>query len=505
MKKYLLAIIILFLVSRLYKLDLIPNSVYWDEASIGVNAYSLSQNLKDEWGEFLPIHFRSFGEFKLPIYIYTVAIFQKLLGPTELSIRLPAVLFSLITIFLTYLIAQKIFKSKIISLFSAFLTTITPWFFIFSRSGYEATAGLTLFLAAVYFFLKIDKGINFLIGIIFSIACTYAYNSYRIIIPLLLPLATLYWWVNFKKISLLKLLLISVVLLVIGFLPILKFTLSQDGLSRLQVVGIFSSNLGVTDIIYQFIKNYFLHFNPNFLWIYGDVNIRSQIPNQGQLLIFELPFLILGTIFLLNRRQVKFIIPIVILIVSVIPAAITKESPHALRSLSVVPFLSIIASVSIVEIKKMFNFRFFYPVIILIFLISFSHYFYLFTNRYLTQAAEAWQSGYKIVFNKYSKEFSNFDKIVISDEYGQPYIFYLWYMHEDPNNLRKLMKVNPPNKWGHSTISSIGKVQFRKPLRTDYLESKALIIADPKSKYDFFEDEIVKLPNGKIAFYVYRR
>jgi hypothetical protein len=76
----LLFIIILFFVSRLYRISNIPPSVYWDEASIGYNAYSVSVDGKDEWGSFLPLHFRAFGEFKLPVYIYSVVPFVSLLG-----------------------------------------------------------------------------------------------------------------------------------------------------------------------------------------------------------------------------------------------------------------------------------------------------------------------------------------------------------------------------------------------------------------------------------------
>ena len=68
-------IIALFLFTRLYKITQTPPSLYWDETSIGYNAYSITQGLKDEWGKMLPVNFRAFGEFKLPVYIYTTAIF----------------------------------------------------------------------------------------------------------------------------------------------------------------------------------------------------------------------------------------------------------------------------------------------------------------------------------------------------------------------------------------------------------------------------------------------
>src|SRR3990172_7036871 len=107
--KIILAFVLfLFLVSRIYKIADIPASVYWDEASIGYNAFSITTDLKDEWGDKLPLHFRAFGEFKLPVYIYSTSFFVKLFGLSTTTIRLPAVLYSLGILFFTYLLIRKV-------------------------------------------------------------------------------------------------------------------------------------------------------------------------------------------------------------------------------------------------------------------------------------------------------------------------------------------------------------------------------------------------------------
>jgi len=82
--KFLLVLICaFFLITRVYKIAEIPPSLYWDEASIGYNAYSIAETGKDEWGESFPLHFRAFGEFKLPVYIYSVVPFVKIFGLNE--------------------------------------------------------------------------------------------------------------------------------------------------------------------------------------------------------------------------------------------------------------------------------------------------------------------------------------------------------------------------------------------------------------------------------------
>src|SRR3990167_8853234 len=120
MKKHHLILgilLILFLISRLYQITSNPPSVYWDEASIAYNAYSVNFDGKDEWGEFLPVHFRAFGEFKLPVYVYSVAVFVRIFGMNEFSVRIPAVLYSLGSLIVVYKITEKLLGKTIPALF----------------------------------------------------------------------------------------------------------------------------------------------------------------------------------------------------------------------------------------------------------------------------------------------------------------------------------------------------------------------------------------------------
>ena len=56
---------------RFSALDRVPPSLNWDETAIAYNAYSILQTGKDEWGKSWPLlGFESFGEYKLPVFIY---------------------------------------------------------------------------------------------------------------------------------------------------------------------------------------------------------------------------------------------------------------------------------------------------------------------------------------------------------------------------------------------------------------------------------------------------
>src|SRR3989338_8358898 len=357
-KILLFAIILLFLLTRLYKIAEIPPSVYWDEASIGYNAYSIAETSKDEWGEFLPLHFRAFGEFKLPVYIYATAVSVKLFGLNEFAVMLPSVIFSL--------------------------------------TGYEATAGLFFFLLGIFFWLKFQKSSVFIIlsclSFVFS---AYSYNSFRVLLPFLLPGLFLLLFIHRNKSR--KVLIISLILgigiLIFGFIPIIEFLSKGEG-NRLDVIGIFDSQKKNIQIFHTFATNYMAHFNPKFLLTSGDVNLRSQQSNFGEIYLVEFPFLLMGLLSLYKTKKMQNLILIYLFFISFIPSAITREAPHALRSVLSAPLISIISSFGIYSFyqtltkakSKVVNN--FFIIIILFFVFSFGWYFFKFLFSYNKEAAE---------------------------------------------------------------------------------------------------------------------
>ena len=87
----LFLIVVLAFVLRFVQLDSLPPSLNWDEVSHGYNAYSILKTGKDEWGKFLPIIFRAYGDYKLPLYIYITAFSEFIFGLNEFAVRLPSV------------------------------------------------------------------------------------------------------------------------------------------------------------------------------------------------------------------------------------------------------------------------------------------------------------------------------------------------------------------------------------------------------------------------------
>lgn len=456
--KYLLVLIcIFFIFTRFYKIAEIPPSVYWDEASIGYNAYSIAETGKDEWGEFLPIHFRAFGEFKLPVFIYVTAVSVKLFGLNEFSVRLPAVLFSLGVIILTYFLTKRLWGSEAIGLLSSFFVSVSPWFFIFSRTGYEATAGLMFYLLAIYLFLQNNLNPWYIFFSILSfILSAYSYNSFRIVVPLTILILAVYNLGDFIDVFKKDILpvTLSVIFLALSIIPVYRLYKYDAGIFRLQAVSTTNSSV---------IKNYLSHFSPDFLILRGDKNLRSQQPGFGQLYLPELILLPLGFLYMVKSKSKYRLLPLALLLLGPIPAAITKESPHALRAISMVPFISVISAAGVATLWKLSRMKnLINLIVIIIFLTFFTYYFLSFLNTYPANSSKDWQYGYKKIYEDFGNEFDKYDRIIISDEYAQPYIFALFYLKYDPESFRQEVVRNSVEEWGFSTVKKFGKFEFGK-------------------------------------------
>ena len=494
-------IVVIFLFTRLFKIGQIPGSLYWDESSIGYNAYSVLQDGRDEWNNFLPLHFRAFGEFKLPVYIYSVAVAEKFLGLGTIAIRIPSVFYSMFSLILIYFITKKLF-GKNAGLFAAFIFTISPWYFIFSRAGYEATAGLFFFLLGVFFFLLTDKkNYFFLLMVLSFILSFYSYNSFRIFVPVFLIIFGLIFLCKKGAEVKTKLLWIipAAALFLLVLVPVYRLYKYDAGFSRLDAVQISNKR--------EIVENYFSHFSLSFLFLSGDSNPRSNIPGFGELYLVELPFLLIGAYVLIKKKSKFWWLPFLAIFLGPIPAAITKESPHALRSVLMFPFFSVVSGLGVDCFANFFkrNKEIIVFVVVLLLLLSFENYYSNFLTSYPVKYSADWQYGYMKIFTDYRTDFAKYSRIVVSDQDGQPYIFALYYLKYDPNSFRQSAVYNPVDNWGASTVKSFGKFVFKKIESSD-LQKSTLVFATINDKIAGVNSvgEIKDL-NGQVSFWVYSK
>jgi hypothetical protein len=514
----LIAILLLYLFTRLYQITDIPKSLYWDEASIGFNAYSIITTGKDEWGEQFPLYFKAFGEYKLPVYVYTVSFFELVLGETELAVRLPAVFYIFGSLLLIASLTKQIFAkiagakmSESIALLSVLGVVTSPWMLLFSRTGYEVTSGIFFYLLALYFALQADKKSVFLIltSICFGVTL-YCYNSFVIITPLTVGILLTYSMIRYTRVLLRnkKTLLIpltsAVILFCIISLPMVSFSGLGGGTVRFNQVGITQLSPSYKRLTLIFGKNYLSHFSPEFLLDKGDTNLRSHIPGAGQIYWIAVPFILIGLYSLFKKRYPYRYVMVALFLIMPIPSALTIEAPHALRSLPLSLFFSLFTALGVAETLQNIRIRFLGYVGILGLLVSFGFYFYQFLTVFPSISAMDWQYPYKQIFTQYGSNLNKYDHISITYRYTHPYIYALFYTKYDPNTFLAQAKDTQGVRSATSRIGSFGPYIFTEVYYFNFPKGNNLAFAHPSEWIrEIPTGGVIKNPDGSIVLYVY--
>jgi 4-amino-4-deoxy-L-arabinose transferase-like glycosyltransferase len=187
---FLLLIMLLGFVLRVFYLDKYPPGISWDEVSHGYNAYSILQTGKDEWGKFLPLsNFRAYGDYPLSLNLYLTIPSIAISGLNEFSIRFPHALLGTLTIAASYFLAFGITKSKKISLLTSLLVAIEPFNWFLSRFVAQSNLSVFFLTAALAAFFNREKNkILMPLSVIFLGLTLYSYHTTRIVAPLILLL-----------------------------------------------------------------------------------------------------------------------------------------------------------------------------------------------------------------------------------------------------------------------------------------------------------------------------
>ncbi|MFH0943439.1 MAG: glycosyltransferase family 39 protein [Candidatus Beckwithbacteria bacterium] len=492
-KWWLLIIILTAALLRLYHLSSNPPSLNWDETAIGWNANTIFHTRRDEFGTRLPLSFKSFGDYKSPVYIYLTAPMVGLFGTNPFAVRLVSVLAGIASVYLIYLIGLEI-KNQQLGIIAAALLAITPWHVILSRPAFEPNLALFFILLGTYFFLKALKIPKLLaLSAISFVLSMYTYHSPKIFVPLfLLGLSSIY---RRKLVSekLNKWVLISSFLGLILLTPLLKETFLSKSAIRFQGTSVFydeqENKLPLKlPLITQIIKNYFIHFTPSYLFSGSSYLPRLQLKEIGPLLLIEAPFLLLGLLYLLKNKQKKWAKFLFWwLIIGPMPAMIGRETPHPLRAYTLLPPLIIITSLGIAQTKLLLK-----PIaksilVILLFLNTvyfINHYF----SAYPIYSAPDWQYGYQEAALTARQYEDQVDKIIFTSYYGQSYIFAYFYQDRAPLSVF----------WG-----GMGKYLFRSINWPEDQQKNNTLIIGSSQEIPADSPGIIKeilFPDGQVAF-----
>ena len=333
----------LVVVRNLVDLSGSPPGLYVDEASIGYNAWTIAHFGVDEHGIHLPLFFEAFGEYKNPIYVYSVAALARFLPLTVAVERFPAALFGLTVVGFLTATAWRLTGSRAITLGTLALAALTPWLVIESRVGFETVSMVALLAAAVWCLsARTPTPRQFGLAGVFLAFAIYGYTTARLEVLLLaVALAAVWgfartsgWWR-------------AMVPVFVGYVVLGIYALLNPGAltGRFELISIWSDGAPLNVVIDRFLANYFTYFSPSFLFVNGDANPRQNTEIGGMLLWVTVPLLVAGLLVCWQRRRqplIQFLAAAIVL--GPIAAALTNNgTPHALRSSGMLPFLVALA------------------------------------------------------------------------------------------------------------------------------------------------------------------
>ena len=550
-KKQLFWLVIVFIIAaglRFYRLGSIPEGFFSDEAAVGYNAYSLLKTGKDEFGKPWPFFFTSFGEGKLPLYIYQALPAVAIFGLTEFATRLPGALFGSLTLLVWFFLLQEIFKLSlvpqrqrfILGLFSVLVLALMPWHIHFSRGvfGQEAIFWLVFGSWLILRGIRKRQTLTVTLGFLALAMSLLIYHSAKVILPIWTPLLFIFSWLKNKTkiIELVKISLIGLVLLIASWGIV---TFNPIGRTRAESMSVFSLQSGVwsklheaifeegqldrpiwyTRIIHnkvesygrEVIGRYLSHFNPDFLFVSGDLlRARYRVPGGAEVYLIFLPFLAIG-LYQLVKQKVWLVL--CLLLIAPLPAALTFETPSTVRALTMtIPLSGIIGCGLVTVYEWIKNLSRFSRELILLALVSlFTYQFVYYLNSYffLNQIHQPyeWQYGYKELVGKINNLKTDYDQFVITDVRGTPYIFFLFFERYDPLKWQAQANqaIEPAKAFNFIAIRRLDNLWFVNdpcPLNKVFSGKTLYVCSEKKEGSEIKLVDTIYYRDGQPAFYL---
>lgn len=510
--KFTIIIYILFVISlclRLYKLGSLPESLTWDEAALSYNSFSLLETGADEYGHKMPLILRSFDDYKPAFYSYLSIPFINYFGVTIFAIRALSALSGASLVISLYLIGFFLTKDRRVGLLAAMLSITTPILLLYSRIALEANLALAIFLFGFALLLNNSKTINFLIGNLLLILSAFTYHTPRYIVPIIFITSL----VTFGKIISNKTKLLSILIFVILYIPIIYFLVTPKLNSRFTETSVFTKKsilvgtiVKTQDInsissfissnyfyILDFSGRYLSNFNPYVLFIKSSGHELYHVDGLGLFNSFEIGFWILG-LFVLVKRIIK-INPIftLILIVAPIPAALTVDWFSPLRALLLWPFYLVLSAIGTLYFIDKMKINFKYILLSLLFVgWSFSSLRTIETVFYYQPYVHsgAYQYGFAQVVPFVSERLieKKYDNVIIDSPHAQPHIFFLVFSKYTPQIYQEEIKWRV-NDYSPRTNFNFGPYKFRNIFWQD----------DKKLKNTLFVGDIESLPYDQVS------
>lgn len=503
---------------RFVSLGAIPAGLTWDEAAIGYNGFAIAHDHRDEWLQFLPVSFRSFGDYKAPLAIYVTGISTLLFGISPLSIRLPFAVAGMASILgIAILIyewsvarGQSTRSAQVWSIFAAWVMATTPWHVHFSRIAFENGLALCFVIWAMIGYFRwrrtaehtwayLGWGVWTVGGFVASF---YTYHSAKVFGPPLI--LGLIWWSRTKIVKFWRSSLVLAIIAVITVLPLALDSWVGKGTARLTQTSIFAQETAGSPVLH-IVQNFAAHLDLRFLIGGATTTFRHGDGVWGVFLpILILPLLV-GVWAGIRRSSGASLLAYWWIFCGILPASIGFEVPHANRALLALPgFLMIIVlgcewllhwaqSLGIDQLawgthgeRRMIS-RSLVGTAILVYGLCTVAYARHYFTEFAARSGDDFLAGYWEVFDIIHQH-PEISKVRITNAYGQPYIYALASSEMSPIAYQQ---------GGLANYDIVDKITPADAFRAD-----TIIVATPDELDPPAGAQFVRGPDGAVRFIV---
>ena len=505
----LLVVVVLATILRVYDLGNLPSGFFCDEAGLGYNAFTIAEAGTDEHGNKFPLFFWSFGvSYKNPAYIYSAAIPVKLFGASEFSVRLTSALYGIATVIAVFFVGRALISAWA-GFFAALFLALCPWHIHFSRIAFELIAFPFCFTVAMIFLVRFTQGRKTLpLAMLFFGLCFYTYQIANLTVPLFLIGFTLLYLPDLLTKRFLQA-VTAFIVLVVTISPVLYFYYEHQDLTT----QYFRNTTHFTDHeptlvqAQRFFRYYQQFFSESFLFTNGDNIVRHAVRNHGELYWFYLPFMALGAIVCLFKRDRAPKLILWWLAVYPIAPSFMTEIPTASRGIiGVVPFC-LLGGIGFTAALRLLGWVLRWRPLVLatqVAAVCASSYFlvpevYNYLRDYIVEYPKysaptygGFQYGYRDAIQYMESRRGEFDRLMLTAvEVNQPQVFPLFYRAVDPRK-------NYAERIGFEILNPAEYGRYKMDQRILY----SLRPNDLKLFSDYEVHKRIEAPSGRVEFLI---
>lgn len=297
--------LIVYAIVRLYRLEDWPIYFFTDEANQTLLALAFVRDgFRDQFGTLFPTFFRNVYQFNLSTSVYAQVIPSLLFGRSIFVTRATAALCTLPGAAAIALALRDAFGKRLWWL-GVFTLSLTPAWFLHSRTAFETTMMVSFFACALYLYLRYRSGHPAALygAVVMAGLAFYSHAAGQIVVvstAVVLLLSDVRYHLQHRR-----RMLVAALLVVLVALPFVRFQITHPGqtldhLYRLNSYWL--QDIPLKEKLLRLVSNYGLGLSPAYWYLPNERDLpRHLMRGYGHISIWSAPFALLGLVLLLRR------------------------------------------------------------------------------------------------------------------------------------------------------------------------------------------------------------